>query len=101
MKKRKTKKRTSKQGNLSNASYLGSINMRTRTVLSMIPSLVKLISSLLFLLMTLDWKVRKARRAFERELMRQGVSKKDAQRISRPIKNVKDEMVRLLWRFRY
>ncbi|MEE8632051.1 MAG: hypothetical protein V3T10_01940 [Candidatus Bathyarchaeia archaeon] len=101
MKKRKTKKQTSKQGNLSNASYLGSINMRTRTVLSMIPSLVKLISGLLFLLMTLDWKVRKARRAFERELMCQGVSKKDAQRISRPIKNVKDEMVRLLWRFRY
>ena len=101
MKKRKTKKQTSKQGNLSNASHIGSINMRMRTVLSMIPSLVKLISSLLFLLMTLDWKVRKARRAFERELMRQGVSKKDAQRISRPIKNVKDEMVSLLWRFRY
>jgi hypothetical protein len=75
--------------------------MRIRTVLSLIPLLVKLISSLLFLLVTLDWRVRKARKAFERELMREGVSKKDAQRISMPIKNVKDEMVRLLWRFRY
>jgi hypothetical protein len=75
--------------------------MRVRTVLSLIPLLVKLISSLLFLLVTLDWRVRRARRAFEKELMRQGVSKRDAQRISLPIKNVKDEMVKLLWRFRF
>jgi hypothetical protein len=74
--------------------------MRVRTVLSLIPILVKLIGSLIFLLVTLDWRVRKARRAFEKELMRQGVSKRDAQRISLPIKKVKDDIMKLLWRSR-
>jgi hypothetical protein len=32
--------------------------------------------------LTLDWKVRKTRRAFEKELIKQGMSREDAKRLS-------------------
>jgi hypothetical protein len=47
--------------------------------------------------MTLGWKVRKAKKAFESELVRQGMKKEDAERLSRHIVKLKDQMMSSLW----
>jgi hypothetical protein len=44
--------------------------------------MIRLLISLFFLWLTLGWKVRKARKAFEKQLIRQGMAKKDAKRLS-------------------
>lgn len=54
--------------------------------------LAKLLTSLLLILLTLDWKVRKARRAFEKELIRQGMARHDAKRISAQYTALKDNI---------
>jgi hypothetical protein len=56
-------------------------------------ALVKLFLSLVVIWLTLGWKVRKARKAFERELMKQGMSKQDAKRISVQYADLKDNIV--------
>jgi len=63
------------------------------SVLSGIPAVVKLLGSLFLIWLTLDWKVRKARRAFEKELIKQGMSKQDAKRISAQYAALKDQAV--------
>ncbi|MGB9134541.1 MAG: hypothetical protein WCC63_03000 [Candidatus Bathyarchaeia archaeon] len=73
--------------------------MGARTFLTIIPKTAKLLTQLLWIWMTLGWHVRRARKAFETELTRQGVSKQDAQRISRQLKIAKDRMMSTLWRF--
>jgi CHASE1-domain containing sensor protein len=55
-------------------------------------ALVKLLFSLLLIWLTLGWKVRKARRAFERELIKQGMAKYDAKRISAQYVVLKDSI---------
>jgi len=47
----------------------------------------------------LGWKVRKARKAFEKELIRQGISKKDAKKLSKQIKIAKDQIMSSMWQF--
>ncbi len=54
--------------------------------------LAKLLTSLLLIWLTLSWKVRKARRAFEKELIRQGMAKHDAKRISAQYTTLKDNI---------
>lgn len=56
-----------------------------------------LLTQLIWLWMTLGWHVRNARKAFEKELTLQGVSKQDAQRISRQLKIAKDRMLSTMW----
>jgi len=73
--------------------------MRIRTVLSIIPRMAQLLAHLFWVWITLDWKVRKARKAFEKELMQQGISKEDARKISRQIKVAKDQMMSSIWHF--
>jgi len=67
-------------------------------------SVIRLLSSLAAIYLSLGWKVRKARRAFERELVKTGMSKKDAQRLAAQYAALKDEAVdavkRSLFRFR-
>jgi len=46
------------------------------------PQLALLTLSLSWTYFTLGWKVRKARRAFEKQLIAQGMSKQDAQQLS-------------------
>jgi len=65
----------------------------------MIPQIARLLTQLSWLWLTLGWQVRKARKAFEKELIRQGISKEDAKRLSRQIKTLKDQMMGSLWRF--
>ncbi len=46
------------------------------------PYVVQMSLSLGWMYLTLEWKVRKARRAFEYELMKQGMSQENAERLS-------------------
>jgi hypothetical protein len=55
-------------------------------------ALVKLMASVLLIWLTLGWKVRKARKAFEKELTKQGMAKHDAKRISAQFTTLKDNI---------
>ena len=74
-------------------------NLQVRTVFSMMPQIAKLLTQLFWMWATLDWHVRKARRAFEKELTSQGVPKHDAQRLSKQIEMAKDQIMSTLWQF--
>jgi hypothetical protein len=67
--------------------------MRIRSIVNAGLSLVLLLSRLFGLWLTLGWSVRKARKAFEKELVRQGMSKKDAKRLSAQYSKLKDDMM--------
>ncbi len=64
----------------------GEVPMRAVSILSTvfksIPHLSIVAINLLWLYMTLGRRVRKTRRAFEKQLVQQGMSKNDAQRLS-------------------
>jgi hypothetical protein len=49
--------------------------------------------SLGWMYMTLGWRVRSARRAFEKELTRTGMSKEDARRISATFEELKNTIL--------
>jgi hypothetical protein len=68
-----------------------------RTILSVFLRVVQLLTQLFWVWITLDWKVRKARKAFEKELVLQGVSKEDAKRLSKQIKILKDHLMNSIW----
>lgn len=72
--------------------------MRLLTILGILPRITYLGTQLLWLWMTLDWKVRKTRRAFERELVKHGISNEDARKLSKHIKTAKDDIMSSLWR---
>lgn len=56
------------------------------------PYLVRLSLSLSWTYFTLGWKVRRARRAFERQVIAQGMSKKDAQQLSEFLDDFKNDI---------
>jgi len=70
--------------------------MKIRSIISIVPYSTHLLLSLLALWLTLGWKVRKTRRAFEKQLIRQGMAKKDAKRLSAQYSRLKDEMISTL-----
>lgn len=55
-------------------------------------ALAKLLGDLLLIWLTLGWKVRKARKAFEKELIKQGMAKHNAKRISAQYAALKDNV---------
>jgi hypothetical protein len=55
-------------------------------------ALIKLLVNLLLIWLTLGWKVRKARKAFEKELVKRGMAKHDAKRISAQYVALKDNI---------
>jgi hypothetical protein len=59
-------------------------------------SLATVLCSIFALWITLGWKVRKTRKAFEKQLVRQGMTKKDARRLSAHYKKMKDEIMSTL-----
>jgi len=61
-------------------------------------NMVRLLSSLFLIYLTLGWRVRKARKAFERELVKQGMPKEDAKRMSAKYAALKDEALSTLKR---
>lgn len=55
--------------------------------------LIKLILNLGFIWLTLGWKVRKARKAFEKELIKSGLPKETAKKLGEKYALVKDELM--------
>jgi len=56
------------------------------------PHLARLSLSLSWTYFTLGWKVRRARRAFEKQLIAQGMSKQDAEQLSKFLEDFKDSI---------
>jgi hypothetical protein len=54
---------------------------------------MRLTLSLGWMYMTLGWRVRNARRAFEKELTRTGMSKEDAKRLSATFEELKNTIL--------
>ena len=67
--------------------------------------LIKLILNLGFIWLTLGWKIRKARKAFEKELIEGGIPKEAVKRLGKKYASVKDEIMRQIrgstWRTRH
>jgi hypothetical protein len=57
------------------------------------PHLIRLMLSLGWMYMTLGWRVRSTRRAFEKELLRMGMSKANAKRLSSAFEELKDDVL--------
>jgi len=75
---------------------------KTRTALNILSAslyIVRLLCSLFVAWLTLGWKVRKTRKAFEKELIKQGMSKEDAKRLSAQYKILKDNLMSGLKRY--
>jgi hypothetical protein len=67
--------------------------VRMSTVLNASSSVIRLAGSLFTIWLTLGWRVRKARKAFEKELVAQGMSRADARRLSAHLKVLKDDLM--------
>jgi hypothetical protein len=70
--------------------------MKIQDIISVVLSLALLSTNLFALWLTLGWKVRKARKAFEKQLILQGMTKKDAQRLSAQYSKLKNAMMNTL-----
>jgi len=66
------------------------------TVFRSIPHLAIMLLSLLWMYLMLGRRVHKTRRAFEKQLMQQGMSKQDAQRLSACYEDLKDNITGML-----
>ena len=62
------------------------------------PHLAILGTSLFWIYLTLGWRVRKARRAFEKQLVSQGMSKEDAKRLGACYNELKNSLTNMLRR---
>ena len=71
-------------------------NMKVQSIIIAGLSLIRLLLSLFALWLTLGWKVRKTRRAFEKQLIRQGMAKKDAKKLSAQYSKMKNEIMNTL-----
>ncbi|MGB9676552.1 MAG: hypothetical protein ACPL0C_05130 [Candidatus Bathyarchaeales archaeon] len=72
--------------------------MKIRSIISIMLSASYIIFSILILWATLGWNVRRARKAFEKQLIRQGMAKKDARRISAQYSKLKNDVMNTLKR---
>ncbi len=59
--------------------------------------LSKLLLDMFFIWLTLGWKVRKARKAFEKELVKSGMPKEAAEKLAKKYSSVKDKIMKQLW----
>ena len=65
-------------------------------VFKSIPHLSIVVLNLLWIYVTLGRRVRKTRRAFEKQLVQQGMSKQDAQRLSTCYEDLKNNITGML-----
>ena len=72
--------------------------MKISSIISAGLSLINLLLSLFVLWLTLGWRVRKARKAFEKQLILQGMAKKDAKKLSAQYSKLKDDVMNTLKR---
>jgi RsiW-degrading membrane proteinase PrsW (M82 family) len=66
------------------------------SVMSGAVSVVRLLSSLFVIYLTLGWKVRRARKAFEKELIREGMPEEAVKRMGARYAAVKDDTLNAL-----
>jgi hypothetical protein len=66
------------------------------TVIKSFPHLVLTALSLLWMYLTLGRRVRKTRKAFEKQLIQQGMSKEDAKRLSACFEDLKNSFTDML-----
>lgn len=71
--------------------------MKVSTIIKSGSHLSQLLLNLFFVWLTLDWKVRKARKAFEKELMKSGMPREAAEKLGKKYSSVKDEVMKQLW----
>ena len=71
--------------------------MKTATIIKGGLHLSKLVLDLFLIWLTLGWKVRKARNAFEKQLVKSGMPKEDAEKLAEKYSSVKDEVMKQLW----
>lgn len=71
--------------------------MKVSTIIKAGLHLSKLVLNLVFIWLTLGWKVRKARKAFEKELVESGMPREAAKRLGKKYSSVKDEVMKQLW----
>ena len=67
--------------------------MRVRSAISIAFSIAHLLGTLIALFVALWWGVRRARGAFEKELVRQGMRKEDARRVSAHYSRLKNDIM--------
>ena len=67
--------------------------VKLSAIVSASANVFRLLGSLLGIWLSLGWQVRKARKAVERELIAQGMTPKDAQRLSAHLKFLKDDIM--------
>lgn len=71
--------------------------MKANVIINCSISISVLLTKLFFIWLTLGWKTRKARKAFEEELIKQGMSKMDAERIGARYVALKNVVMRAFW----
>jgi len=67
--------------------------MKISSIISITLHAIRLLLSLSALWLSFGWKVRKARKAFEKELVKAGMAKKDAKRLSAWYSKLKDDII--------
>ncbi|MGC8896017.1 MAG: hypothetical protein ACP5LB_04515 [Candidatus Bathyarchaeia archaeon] len=70
--------------------------MKISSVFSIALHLTRLSLILFVFWLTFGWNVRKARKAFEKQLIRQGMTKKDAKRLSANYVKLKNDIMNIL-----
>ncbi|MEM3770335.1 MAG: hypothetical protein QXG76_04030 [Candidatus Bathyarchaeia archaeon] len=68
--------------------------MKLTSIISAAFHTIRLLLSLFAIWLSFGWKVRKARKAFEKELVKAGMAKKDAKRLSAWYSKLKDDITR-------
>lgn len=71
--------------------------MKASTIIKGGLYVTKIVADLFFIWLTLGWKVRKARKAFEKELVKSGMPREAAKRLGKEYSSVKDEVIKQLW----
>jgi len=71
--------------------------MKISTIIKAGLHLSKLIFDMFFIWLALGWKVRKARKAFEKELVKSGMPMEAAKKLAKKYSSVKDEVMKQLW----
>jgi hypothetical protein len=67
--------------------------MKISSIISITLHAIRLLLSLSALWLSFGWKVRRARKAFEKELVKAGMAKKDAKKLSAWYSKLKDDII--------
>ncbi len=67
--------------------------MKLRSIIGIVLHIIRLTLSLFALWLSFGWKVRKARKAFEKELVKMGMVKKDAKKLSALYSKLKNDIM--------